>query len=207
MLKLAKTKEVLELLCNYGADPNKYCGTYTPLTQWIFKNDPTCCRILIEHGAKIEAHHLNDAIKTNHDQCCEVLLKAGYHVTNDNWQTALCHGFYKIIELLEEYSEFKLTLDEAPTLELKIRIAEKSNQHIDIQSIFAQKYPAYLELDTNLVTAVSQNDTAAVKILLEKGANPDCMIDDKTILRFAIDNNQTEIAELLYMRSKNKHPF
>jgi ankyrin repeat protein len=153
---------------------------YTPLADAVYTLDLPMCKFLLsfqEINTAILCHNgdaaLHIAIQVNNRDIARLLLDHGadVNILNKAKQTPLWiasrEGFDTMVELLLEYNA-----------DTKIAASDDGNL-------------------TPLCIAMLNGHLFIVRMLLKSGANPNIEIDNRTLLFFAVENDDCDLAQLL----------
>ena len=171
---------LLKKMLKAGADPNTFVGSggSTCLHWAASRGNVAACRLLLEHGAEVDALKddgytpLNVACSKEHAEVAELLLdhQADVHIEAKNQWTPLAnavhYGLYELVEML-------------------------IHKGADVNTRLPKGY-------TPLTVAAVQGEYRAFQLLLENGASPSVTtMDGKTLMDLAIKHEHFNIVHLL----------
>jgi hypothetical protein len=210
--------ELIKQCLDEGADPNiKNADGETPLLSVMQIDDYNTAKLLVEHGANLEAfkdsNFFYQHIKNNNYDVVELLIKAKANLnkTKDNKSPlhfAVESKNYDIAELLAKAGAETNIIDNDGRSLLHIavysddyRMAKLLVEHGAKVDLADKKYVNILH------QAIQSNNSDMVKLLLDAGANPNIIdqVFEETPLRQAIQSNNSDIVKLLLDKGANPY--
>lgn len=187
--------EIVKLLVERGADVNKSCSPYYPLTS-LKTFDSDILWYLIDNGADVTFKGKGSYAKE--------LIYCIFNYKDDSDSDLAKEKFDLIVYILNEWQKFGevSSLEFVPDIWILSAIEDNyliieymlENQMIDINS----KADSWYKKATALIYAVENQNYLVVEILLDYGADTD-IIDDlgKTAMDYAIELNDEKLIEML----------